>query len=178
MKKIILTLLLLVSFFSVNAIAFAEVSLQESRSFFNVDLNMSPMIVKTIKGKEVTGGVHRFKDMASLDEFFKGKGEKGLRVTNSYEPKLNVVIMDSKDVGNVVTLADMATTVTLYSKLEGPLYQIQEVPVVPPKKVIEKMKSIGIKEPKILLVASGKKRIPGGIWKNLISQAITIVTLL
>lgn len=177
MKKYFSIVLLVLSLLAVNAIAFAEVTLQETRDLHHIQVNMAPIVVKSLEGEAVEGGIHRFSNMAALDEFLKGKNEAGLRVTNSYKPKLNVVIMDNKDVGNLVNLADMANITTL-SRMEGPLYQIQEVPVEPPEQVTKKLNAIGMEEPVVLLVASGKKRIPGGIWKNIISQVITIVTLL
>lgn len=177
MKKIISTIVFLISLLVVNAIAFAEVTLQDTQNFNNFQTNMAPIIVKSIEGTDVEGGVHRFSTIGELDKFLKGKDETGLRVTNSYKPKLNLVIMDNKDVGSLVNLADMAN-LTTSTKMEGPLYQIAEVPAMPPQQVLNKLQNKGIEEPTVLVVYSGKKKIPGGFWKQIISQAITIVTLL
>lgn len=177
MKKIFKIIVLVVSLFTANAIAFAEVTIKESRELCNVKMNMSPIIVKSLEGEVVEGGIHKFNNIASLDAFLKGTDEGGLRVTNSKKGKLNIVIMDRNEVGNLVSLADMANMTTM-SRLEGPLYQIMEIPVETPKKIFGKLNFLGMKDPQILVVASGKKRMPGGIWKNIVSQVITIVTLI
>lgn len=176
MKKYVGILVFLVSLL-VNALAFAEITQGESRDINDFHVKISPILVKTLHGKEVIGGVHRFQDLTELDSFLKKKEEKGLAIKDSHKPKLNLIICDKDDVGHLGNLADMANMVTS-SKLEGPLYEMVETPIEIPDRVVAKLNSVGIQKPVVVLALSGKKAIPGGMWRRIIGQIVSIVTIL
>ena len=166
----------LVSLFA-NALAFAEITTGESRTINDFQVKISPILVKTLHGTEVVGGVHRFQNLQELDSFLKKKEDKGLAIKDSHKPKLNLIICDKDDVGYLGNLADMANMVTS-SKLEGPLFELVETPIEIPERVVSKLNSIGIEKPVVVLALSGKKAIPGGYWKRIIGQIVSIVTIL
>ena len=176
MKKLGIVLVFLVSLFA-NALAFAEITTGESQDINDFKVKISPMLVKTLHGTEVTGGVHRFQNLTELDSFLKEKENRGLSIKDSHKPKLNLIICDKNDVGYLGNLADMANMVTS-SKLEGPLYELVETPIEIPERVVAKLNSVGIKNPVVVLVLSGKKAIPGGYWKKIIGQVVSIVLAL
>ncbi len=175
MKKTFSIVVFLVALL-VNALAFAEITVKPSRDINDFHVSISPILVKTLHGTEVVGGVHRFQDLKELDSFLKEKEDKGLGIKDSHKPKLNLIICDKDDVGHLGNLADMANMVTA-TKLEGPLYELVETGFEIPERVAAKLKLIGIKNPVVLLSLSGKKAIPGGYWKRIISQIVSIVIL-
>lgn len=120
----------------------------------------APMVVKTINGDQVSG-FHRFKAVEEMDAFLKGKDEAGLRVTNSHNPKRNIIVMNARDAELFAKLAKMANNATA-QQIEGPTYQIEPIETRCPEAILMKLNKIGIDEPVVLIVDSGKKVQPGG----------------
>ena len=129
----------------------------------------APCIVQTLEGESVKG-VYRFQSVQAMQDFIVGKHEQGLRVTNSHNPKRNIIIMDLEDAKIFSKLAMMANASTANQK-EGPTYQVEVLELNTPAGVAEKLNAIGIENPVYLLVDSGKKVQPGGIWAQ-VTQAI------
>lgn len=129
----------------------------------------APCVVQTLEGKSLQG-IYRFKSVQDMQNFIVGKNEQGLRVTNSRSPKRNIIIMDLNDAKIFSKLAMMANASTANQK-EGPTYQVEVLELNTPAGVTEKLNTIGIQNPVYLLVDSGKKVQPGGVWAQ-VTQAI------
>ena len=129
----------------------------------------APCVVQTLEGESVKG-IYRFQSVQAMQDFITGKDEQGLRVTNSHHPKRNIVIMDLEDAKTFSKLAMMVNASTANQK-EGPTYQVEVLDLKTPAAVYSKLNALGIETPVYLLVDSGKKVQPGGIWAQ-VSQAI------
>lgn len=176
MKKFLVIVSIIITIICANAVVFAAPSAQpvvgnSPVSNLRVTNGISdyigiassinaPMIVKTINGDKVSG-FHRFKAVEEMDSFLKGKDNTGLRVTNSHNPKRNIIVMNARDAELFAKLAKIANNATA-QQVEGPTYQVEPISTQCPEKVLEKLNKIGIDEPIVLIVDSGKKVQPGG----------------
>ena len=122
----------------------------------------SKVIVKTLNGESVTG-FYQFEEIEAMQQFLLGKDATGLRVTNSGKPKRNIIVMNEEDAVLFVKLVKMANKST-EQKVEGPTYEVEPIDVPAPQTTLDKLAKIGIDKPVVLIVDSGKKVRPGGIW--------------
>lgn len=122
----------------------------------------SRVIVKSLNGDAVTG-FYRFQELEAMQSFLLGKDTTGLRVTNSGKPKRNILVMNETDAVLFVKLVKMANKST-EQKVEGPTYQVEPINVPAPQATLDKLAKIGIDNPVVLIVDSGKKVRPGGVW--------------
>lgn len=173
MRKILVTLIMLVTFTS--AVAFAGEQTNSSdfadlkkavrvtngaSDFLGIgEINMT-IIVKTLEGDNVSG-LYNFKAVEAADKFLKGEKEDGLRVTNSKKPKRNLVIIGAEDAKLLAKLAKMANNSTA-QVVEGPLYQVEVLETSMPAEFANKLHKVGINQPVVLVVDSSKKVRPGG----------------
>ena len=122
----------------------------------------SRVIVKSLEGDSVTG-FYNFQEIEQMQQFLLGKNATGLRVTNSQHLKRNILIMDEADAVLFVKLVKLANKST-EQKVEGPVYQVEPIDVPAPQATLDKLAKIGINNPVVLIVDSGKKVRPGGVW--------------
>ena len=122
----------------------------------------SKVIVKSLNGESVTG-FYQFDEIEAMQHFLLGKDATGLRVTNSGKPKRNILVMNEEDAVLFVKLVKMANKST-EQKVEGPTYEVEPIDVPAPQTTLDKLAKIGIDKPVVLIVDSGKKVRPGGIW--------------
>ena len=125
-----------------------------------------PMIIKTIKGPELDGLSD--KGLAIID----GKGDKGLRVTNSHKPKVNKVVMNAQSVEAFLYALQARNQIT-NGQSEGPMYKVQLVQERPDPRLQNKLEKLGITQPVMLIVHSGKKAQSVNVGKLLLKVALT-----
>lgn len=172
MKKFLtLLVIFLTALFIANATAFAEMVKGETREIFSLN-HQVPMVVKTLKGDDLSK-VHK----TNITTILYGEDEKGFQCDNSKKPKVNLVILNDCDAVAFYNAMDMANTTTSRKK-EGPLYQMEIIPfenLQPPAHILEKLNKIDITDPTMLIIYSGKKIVPGGIWKKYILTVLFAV---
>lgn len=175
MRKILVTLIMVVTMVFASAVAFAGEQTNSSdfadlkkavrvtngaSDFLGIgEINMTIM-VRTLEGDNVSG-LHKFKTVEEADKFLKGEKEDGLRVTNSKKPKRNLVIIGAEDAKLLAKLAKMANNSTAQA-VEGPLYQVEVLETSMPAEFANKLHEVGINQPVVLVVDSSKKVRPGG----------------
>lgn len=184
MKKILVTIMFTAVMMIMNAVAFAAedtmvVPVKGAPVVSNQPQNLrvtngiadyiglassinSKVIVKSLNGESVTG-FYQFEEIESMQKFLLGKDATGLRVTNSGKPKRNIMVMNEEDAVLFVKLVKMANKST-EQKVEGPTYEVEPIDVPAPQTTLDKLAKIGIDKPVVLIVDSGKKVRPGGIW--------------
>ena len=163
MKKIIISIVFTI-IVAMSAIASAA-TLKVDEEAVNSP-QFGPMIIKTIEGPKLDGLNNQ--GIQVID----GKGKKGLKVTNSRKPKVNMVVMNEHSVGEFLDALQARNYLTS-GKSEGPMYKVQLITEKPNSRVQDKLERLGISEPVMLIVHSGKKAQSVNIGKLLLKVALT-----
>lgn len=165
MKKIISLVLVFLVFFAVCAIASAA-GLKNDVSVAQTEFG--PMLIKTLKGTELTGLNH--KGLSIVEEKEK-KG--GISCSNSKKELENLIVLNKKSVKPFLLKLQRQNEITA-NQAEGPLFKVELYEEQPNEVQAEKLTQLGFEEPQILKVYSGKKAKPN-MWGGLLLKVIGFI---